>query len=166
MVVLELLRGAATARWAGVLAGIAVFIKLPFAAAGRRADRGVAVFAVVALWLRGQARERALLLTLGAAAAGTMATTITIIKPGTGLNVLVPSEPLLVTLALAGLIWALRSPLRTRAAVAAGVLGALMLAQSASLLLDPINPRPFHRPASSVAGDAAATSGAYGRCDS
>jgi len=32
-----------------------------------------------------------------------MATTITIIKPGTGLNVLVPSEPLLVTLALAGL---------------------------------------------------------------
>ena len=28
---------------------------------------------VVALWLRGQARERALLLTLGAAAAGTLA---------------------------------------------------------------------------------------------
>lgn len=112
----------------------------------------LAVFAGVALWLRGQAREHALLLTLGAATAGTLATTLTIIKPGTGLNVLVPSEPLLVTLALCGVVWSLRSPLRTRAAVAAGVLGALMLAQSASLLLDPVNPRPFHRPASSIAG--------------
>ena len=203
----------ATARWAGVLAGLAVFAKLPFAlpavmliaasparaagarwAAGTIAAQAVAFtvvfgsgfwsqifkaqvqagegfefqlgswaqagwnllplagFAVVAPLLRGQARERALLLTLGAAAAGTLTTTITIIKPGTGLNVLVPSEPLLATLALAGVVWALRSPLRTRAAVAVGMLGALMLAQSASLLLEPTNPRPFHRPASSTAG--------------
>ena len=78
--------------------------------------------------------------------------TLTIVKPGTGLNVLVPSEPLLATLAVAGVVWALRSPLRAPAAAAAAALGLLLLAQSASLLLDPDNPRPFHRPLSSSPG--------------
>ncbi|MEJ7797151.1 MAG: hypothetical protein WKF42_01535 [Solirubrobacteraceae bacterium] len=204
---------AATARWAGVLAAIAVFTKLPFllpaalliAASPARAVAArwaagalvaqVAAFsalfgtgfwrqiviaqaqaggglefqigswaqagwnllallllAAVALRLRSRAREGALLLTLVAAAAGVLATTITIVKPGTGLNVIVPSEPLLVTLAVAGVVWALTTPLRSRAALAYGALGLLMLAQSASLLLDPTNPRPFHRPASSSPG--------------
>ena len=110
------------------------------------------VFAVVALALRAQARERALLATLAAAAAGMLATTVTIVKPGTGLNVLVPSEPLLVCLAVAGVVWALRTQRRALAAGAAAVLGAFMLAQSASLLLDPENPRPFHRIASATPG--------------
>lgn len=203
----------ATARWGGLVAGIAVFCKFPFAlpaaaliaaspgrgtaarwAAGAIAAQAAAftavfgtgfwthivkaqvqagegleapfgswlqagwnllplvVFAAVAVWLRREAREPALLLTVAAAAAGMLATTVTIVKPGTGLNILVPSEPLLATLAVAGVVWALATPLRARAAVGAGALAALMLAQSASLLFDPENPRPFHRPASSTPG--------------
>lgn len=234
-----------TARWAGLLAGVAVFAKLPFAlpaalliaaapGAGawqrgaerpRGGARGVAVRwavatiaaqavlftvlfgadfwrqtivaqvqsggsfelqagafvqaawnllplvagAAAALWLRRDAADPPLLRTLAAAAAGALAMTLTIVKPGTGLNVVVPSEPLLVTLAVAGVVFALRRaagevagggrdaaserpPRRLRVALAAGALGALLLAQSASLLLDPLNPRPFHRPLSSSPG--------------
>jgi hypothetical protein len=109
--------------------------------------------AAVALWQRAQAADPALLRTVAAGAAGALAMTVTIVKPGTGLNVLVPSEPLLVTLAVAGVVWALRVPgLRTRAAIAATGLGLLALAQSASLLIDPSDPRPFHRPASASPG--------------
>ena len=44
------------------------------------------------------------------------------------------------------------------AALASGALLVLLLAQSASLLVDPQNPRPFHRPLSSTPGwKAAAT---------
>jgi hypothetical protein len=81
-----------------------------------------------------------------------LATTITIIKPGTGLNVLVPSEPLLATLAAAGVVWALRGATRVPAAVAAAALALFMLAQSASLLVDPTDPRPFHRIGSATPG--------------
>lgn len=109
-------------------------------------------FAGVAIALRAHAREPALLRTVGWAAAGALATTATIVKPGTGLNVLVPSEPLLTTLAVAGVVWALRTEWRVRAAVAASVLGVLMLAQSASLLIAPSNPQPFTRPGSALAG--------------
>ncbi|MEA2151635.1 MAG: hypothetical protein QOD69_3465 [Solirubrobacteraceae bacterium] len=112
----------------------------------------LAVFAAVALALRAAARERALLVTVAAAAAGMLATTITIIKPGTGLNVLVPSEPLLATLAAAGVVWALRGATRVPAAVAAAALALFMLAQSASLLVDPTDPRPFHRIGSATPG--------------
>jgi hypothetical protein len=203
----------ATARWAGLLAGVAVFAKLPFAlpaalvlalsparsvaarwAAGAIAVQAVVfsaifggefwrqiivaqqqaggglefqigswvqaswnllplvVFGAVALCLRGHSRDAALLRTLAAGTAGALAMTLTIVKPGTGLNVVVPSEPLLATLAVAGVVWALRTPLRSRAAIAAGALGLLLLAQSASLLLDPNNPRPFHRPLSASPG--------------
>jgi hypothetical protein len=193
----------ATARWAGVLAGIAVFAKLPFAlpaalliaaspgrgaavrwalgaiaaqavvftavfgtglwrdifvaqaqsggtlefSAGSWVQAGwtlmpLVVLACVAVWLRRDAAEPPLLRTLGAAAVGALAMTITIVKPGTGLNVVV-----------AGVVFALRtSRLRVRAAVLAGALGVLLLAQSASLLVDPNNPRPFHRPFSSSPG--------------
>jgi hypothetical protein len=70
------------------------------------------VLAAAALWLRDAARDRALLATLAAAAAGVLVATSTIVKPGTRLNVLVPSEPLLATLAVAGVVWTLRTPLR------------------------------------------------------
>jgi len=203
----------ATARVGGVLAGVAVFAKLPFAlpaallvalspargvaarwAAGAlvaqaalftivfgagfweqivvaQAQSGGALelqagawaqaawnllplvaFAGVAIWLRREASEPALLRTLVAAAAGALATVATIVKPGTGLNVVVPSEPLLVPLAVAGVVFALRTQPRARVAIAAGALGALLLAQSASLLVDPRNPRPFHRPLSASPG--------------
>ncbi len=203
----------ATASWAGILAGVAVFAKLPFLlpaaaliaasparatavrwAAGAFVAQAVlftALFgtgfwrqivqaqiqaghgfefqigswaqagwnlapllftAAAALWLRSKAREPALLVTLAAAAAGVLAATASIIKPGTGLNVLVPSEPLLVTLGVAGVVWAVGTPLRARAAVAALALALLALAQSASLLVDPDNPRPFHRPLSESPG--------------
>jgi len=111
------------------------------------------VLAAAALWLRREAAEPALVRTLAAGAIGALAMTLSIVKPGTGLNVVVPSEPLLVTLAVAGVVFALRAEgLRVRAAALAGALGLLMLAQSASLLLDPSNPRPFHRPLSSSPG--------------
>lgn len=109
------------------------------------------IFAAAAIALHRHARDRPTLLTVGAAAMGTLLTTLTIVKPGTGLNVLVPSEPLLATLAMAGVVWALRTPALVRVAAVAA-LTLLLLAQSASLLLDPGNPRPFHRPASSVPG--------------
>jgi hypothetical protein len=203
-----------SARWAGVLAGVAVFAKLPFvlpaalilvASPARRVALGWAaaavaaqavlftvvfgtgfwrqivgaqvqsgdaielqagafvqaswnllplvILAAVAIWLRRQTSELALLGTLAAGAVGALALTLTIVKPGTGLNVVVPSEPLLTTLAVAGVVFALRTEaLRVRAAVLAGVMGLLVLAQSASLLLDPSNPRPFHRPLSSSPG--------------
>ncbi len=252
-----------TGRGAGVLTGIAVFAKLPFAlpaalliaaspargVAARWAAGAVAAQAVLftivfgtgfweqvvvaqvqsggslelqagafvqaawnllplvacaaaALWLRREAADAALLRTLAAAAAGALAMTLTIVKPGTGLNVVVPSEPLLATLAVAGVVFALRagrradaappsawrsrrrmaageradaeprsawrsrtavaageradaappSAWRSRTAMAAGALGLLVLAQSASLLLDPLNPRPFHRPLSASPG--------------
>ncbi len=159
----------ASARWAGVLAGVAVFAKLPFflpaalivaASPGRRvalrwAAGALAVQAVLftalfgtgfwgqvvgaqvqsgdaielqvgafvqaswnllplvilaaaAIWLRRQTTELALLGTLTAGAVGALALTLTIVKPGTGLNVVVPSEPLLATLAVAGVVFALR----------------------------------------------------------
>jgi hypothetical protein len=63
-----------------------------------------------------------------------------------------PSEPLRATLAGAGVVWAMTTPMRVAAALAAAALGLLLLAQSASLLLDPSDPRPFHRPASSSPG--------------
>jgi hypothetical protein len=111
------------------------------------------VLAAAALWLRREAAEPPLLRTLAAGAIGALAMTLTIVKPGTGLNVVVPSEPLLATLAVAGVVFALRTEgLRVRAAAVAGVLGLLMLAQSASTVLDPNDPRPFHRPLSSSPG--------------
>jgi len=203
----------ATARWAGVLAAVAVFAKLPFAlpaalliaaspargtalrwAAGAlvaqalvftaafgpefwrqvitaQAQAGgglefqigswvqagwnllpLLALALLAAWQRGQAREHALAGTIAAAAAGALAMTATIIKPGTGLNVLVPVEPLLVVLAVSGVVWASRTPMRSRLGPAAAALVLLLLAQSASVLLDPTNPRPFHRPASASPG--------------
>jgi hypothetical protein len=109
--------------------------------------------AAAALWLRGHARDHALLLTTAAAAAGALLSTITMIKPGTGLNVIVPSEPLLATLAVTGVVLALRADIGARVVVAGtAVLGSLLLAQSISLLADPTNPRPFHRPLSSSPG--------------
>jgi len=212
----------ATARWAGVLAAVAVFAKLPFLvpaalviaaspergtalrwAAGTLAAQALlftvvfgtafwlqivkaqvqagggglefqigawvqggwnllalVVFAAGAIWCRNQSAEPALLRTVAAAAVGALALTATIVKPGTGLNVIVPSEPLLAVLAVAGVVWLLRTPLRARAAVVAGALTLLLLAQSASLLLDPGNPRPFHRPFSSTPGWKVSHSGA------
>lgn len=205
----------ATARWAGVLAAVAVFTKLPFLlpaalviaaspargaairwAAGALVAQALLftvvfgtgfwtqivtaqlqagggglefqigawvqggwnllallVFAAGAIWCRNQSAEPALLRTVAAAAGGALAMTATIVKPGTGMNVIVPTEPLLAVLAVAGLVWMLRTPvLRSRAAVVAGALALLLLAQSASLLLDPTNPRPFHRPLSATPG--------------
>lgn len=206
-----------SARWGGVLAGVAVFAKLPFAlpaalivalspargtaarwAAGSvvaqalvftlvfgtefwrqivqaQAQAGdglefqigswvqggwnlfpLVALALVAVALRWRTTEPPLLRTIAAGAAGALAMTATIVKPGTGLNVVVPSEPLLVVLAVTGVVcalgWAADGTRRRTVAVAAGGLTALLLAQSASLLLDPSNPRPFHRPASASPG--------------
>lgn len=206
-----------TARWAGVLAGVAVFTKVPFALpaalvviaspargqaarwaagtllsqaaaftavfgphfwrdvvqaqyqAGRGLDRQLGpwvqgawnvlplvALAAAAIWHRARAEDPPLLRTVAAAAVGMLATVATMLKPGTGLNVLVPSEPLLVTLGIPGALWAVRAAgtarARTLTATVAGLALALLLAQSVSTLVDPADPRPFHRPFSATPG--------------
>lgn len=113
---------------------------------------GLVGFALVALYLRDRSREPDLVRTLAAAAAGAVISIVTIAKPGTGLNVVVPSEPLLATLAVSGAVLAARSSARRLAVPVAAVLLALLLAQSASLLWNPTDPQPFTRPFSASAG--------------
>jgi hypothetical protein len=204
----------ATARWAGVAAGVALFTKLPFAlpaaaviaaSTNRRTTLAwtagavavqAAVFtllfgttfwdqivvaqlqagdgglelqagpfvqaawnlapllalAAVAVWRAGRSADPALLRVLAYTAVGALVSVATIVKPGTGLNVIVPAEALLVPLAVAGGVWALATPRVRLAPVAVAGAAILMLAQSLSLLADPENPRPFHRPFSREPG--------------
>ncbi len=108
------------------------------------------VLAAVAVWLRADSEDRALLGTVAAGAAGALLSALSIVKPGTGLNVLVPAEPLLLSLAIPGAVWACRrasaGPARTVATTGVALLALLMVAQSVSTLADPTNPRPFQRP--------------------
>jgi hypothetical protein len=215
------------ARWAGVAAGVAPFVKFPFllpaaavvllAVDRRRAARWAAatllaqavaftaifgtgfweqvvvaqtqaggsiglaagpwaqvswnlgalvLLAALAVRWRERSRDPALLRTLAALSVASLAMLVTIVKPGTGLNVAVPAEAHLVPLAVAGAVWALARG-RAGASVAGGMsalarrrayalvpvaAGLFLLAQSVSLLADPENPRPFHRVASSSPG--------------
>lgn len=201
----------AGARWAGIAAGVAPFVKLPFllpavavllfSADRTRAVRWAAVTALVqalaftavfgtgfweqivvaqaqagkplndaigpwvqlawnigplvllaalALRWRSQARDPELLRVLAALAAALLLTLVSIAKPGTGLNVAVPAEALLVPLAVAGVLFAVRR--RPALALVPALAALFLLAQSASLLADPENPRPFHRIGSSSPG--------------
>lgn len=101
--------------------------------------------AAVAL-LRDRALDRPLGRTCAALAAGLLLTLLTMVKNGTGVNVVVPVEAALVTLAVPGVAWALADgrSRALRAAIAAGLV--LLVAQTASLFAEPRDPRPFVRP--------------------
>jgi hypothetical protein len=99
-----------------------------------------------ALLLARNSRDPALLRTLAAAAGAGLLLALTLFKRGSYLNVLVVAEPPLLALAACGALWAWQRP-RGRWPVA--LVGALLAAQSASLVADPGNPvlarRPFAR---------------------
>lgn len=101
--------------------------------------------AAVAL-LRDRALDRPLLRSCAALAAGLLLTLLTMVKTGTAMNVVVPVEAALVTLAVPGIVWALAGarPRALQAAIAAGLV--LLAAQTASLFTEPRDPRPFLRP--------------------
>jgi hypothetical protein len=102
------------------------------------------LLAAAALWRRAESEDPPLLRTVAAGAAGALLAATSIVKPGTGLNVLVPAEPLLLSLAIPGALWLART--RRWAAAGVAVLAALMLAQSVSTLVSPESPQPFERP--------------------
>ena len=96
------------------------------------------------------AREPELVKTVAATALGALLLLVTIVKPGTGLNVAVPAETLLVPLAVFGATRLVRmGPVLAAGASAAVV---FMFAQSGSLLVAPEDPSPFHRVGSHTAG--------------
>jgi hypothetical protein len=117
-----------------------------------------------ALLLARQARDRALLHTLGAAALAGLVLGLTLFKRGSYLNVLVVAEPPLLALAACGAVWAWE---RGQSRWLVALLGALLALESLSLLINPGDPvivrRPFARSgleyaSSSSAVDRAVTS--------
>lgn len=112
---------------------------------------------LLALWLRRQSADPGRLLALLSTAAAMIVTGLSTLKQGTGLNVLVPVEAVLVAGAVCGAVLAWREAAgrgrRVTVAAAAVVAATLFtLAQSASLLIDPTDPRPFDRAGSSTVG--------------
>ena len=110
---------------------------------------GLLVPAGIALHLRAQARNQAVLRVTVVLALTLLATAITTVKHGTGLNALVPVEGALVPLALAGAVWAVRSRALEAFALAGLV---LVLAQGISVLASsPSGNGLFLRPGSKLA---------------
>jgi hypothetical protein len=110
----------------------------------------LAIPAVAAVVLRERAREPRLVVTTAAAAVGGLLLVISVYKNGTYLNVVQISEAPLLALAAAGAAWLVE--IRALPAVAITLCLALLgVAQVASLLVNPDNPRPFARPAAATA---------------
>jgi hypothetical protein len=108
---------------------------------------------------RARALEPSLLGTLAALLAGCLLLAGSLLKDGSSLNVVTPAEPPAVALAAAGLAWTWSAGRSAALRAAGAALVLLLLAQSASLLLSPEDPRPFTRPGSAnangrVLGDA------------
>jgi hypothetical protein len=109
-----------------------------------------------AIGLRARSVDPGRLLVLLCTAAAMIVTILSTLKQGTGLNVLVPVEAVLVPAAVCGFALALQAAkcARRQLAVAAGVtiVAGFTLAQGASLLADPGDPQPFVRAGSSNVG--------------
>jgi hypothetical protein len=99
-----------------------------------------------ALLLADEALDRQLLWTLAAAAAAGLALTLTLLKRGSYIDVLIVAEPPSLALAVCGAAWAWERA-RTRPLVL--FLTALLAAQSLSLLLSPADPLIARRPLAS-----------------
>jgi hypothetical protein len=112
------------------------------------------VAALLALTQSRLARDRQLLRVLAGLSVGWLATLLTNVKLGTGLNILVPVEATLVPLALAGLVLGLRAAREEtgRRRLALPLLGAFLAlalaVQTVSLLATPRTARPFLYPTS------------------
>jgi hypothetical protein len=107
--------------------------------------------AAICLWLRSDGttpartpHSAALLRTLGAGAVAGLLLTLTVFKRGSSIDVLVVAEPPLLVLAVCGAVWGLQRARGWR--IATSVLAAVLLVQSASLLLDPGDPWAAVRP--------------------
>lgn len=105
----------------------------------------------LALLARRRARDPALLRSLVALAAGSLALGVTFIKGGTYLNTLAVIEPALVALAAVGVTLfledrSLLAPHRRLASLAVGALCAVMVVQSAILFANPEGPLGFGNP--------------------
>ncbi|MFZ0042324.1 MAG: hypothetical protein WAK93_13520 [Solirubrobacteraceae bacterium] len=124
---------------------------------------GLVVCCVCAFGLRARSLDwpqlRAVLLT----GVAMLVTLLTVLKDGTGLNVTVPVEAVLVPAAVTGVVLAWRAAARSRAsgggqaaprwvAVLTVVAAALTLAQTVSLLASPKDPAPFERIGSARVG--------------
>ena len=99
--------------------------------------------AAAAPLLARRARDRALLRTLALAAVAGLALALTLVKRGSYLDVLVVAEPPLLALAACGAVWVWESVAERWLVV---LLGALLAAQSISLLVAPGNPVIARRP--------------------
>jgi hypothetical protein len=97
--------------------------------------------------------RRARALPLVAAAVGV--TMLSNVKLGTGFNIVVPLEALLVPLAIAGTLAAMRTGRGGTLVVAAAWL--LTGAQTLSLMVSPHDPQPFERPGSRLTAEVAMT---------
>lgn len=108
------------------------------------------VFAAIALKQRGRLHDPDLVRTLVAASAGALLLFASLLKDGSYLTVMVVLEPALLVLAAGGVVVALSPPADSRQRrlriATVGVTGALLMAQSLSLLLSPDDPRLFTRP--------------------
>jgi hypothetical protein len=129
--------GRAPLHYAGGLVAQGVWSELP-----------LFIPAAAGAWLVWTHRERPLnmelMRALLAAALAGLLLVFTVFKDGSWINVLAVAEPPLLVLAAAGTVWSAR---RSRAAaIAVGLLGALLVAQIVSLLVDPANAPIAQRP--------------------
>jgi hypothetical protein len=105
---------------------------------------GLVALAALGFLARDRVADAPLLRTLAAAAVGGLLLGLTVVKLGTYVNAVQIAEPPLLVLAACGVAWIAE---RSRALrIAAALAGALLVAQSASLLLSPADPRPYTRP--------------------
>ncbi|HEY2769417.1 MAG TPA: hypothetical protein VGI87_02570 [Solirubrobacteraceae bacterium] len=112
---------------------------------------GLVVAAAIAVWLRVQAVDRRMLRMLLGLAAAMIVTFLTNFKEGTGLNITVPIEAVLVPLAVTGTVFAVRSPRAWLIGGMCAVAWLFTLAQSVSLITSPKHAQPFLRAGSSNA---------------
>jgi hypothetical protein len=109
---------------------------------------GLIALAAAAVARRAALREPRLFRVLVGLAIAMLLTLATNVKEGTGLNILVPIETVLLALALSGAVVLLRAPTSPLAAAGAVLALAFTFAQTASLLASPRTATPFIFPSS------------------
>ncbi|MEA2356669.1 MAG: hypothetical protein QOD61_2798 [Solirubrobacteraceae bacterium] len=110
------------------------------------------VIAGVALLVgRARALDPTLLRVMAATGVGCLVVGLSVVKLGSYVNTVQVAEPALVVLAACGAAWihGRLGPWQLPSAVVAGLAAALVLAESASLLLSPADPSVFTRPGAS-----------------
>jgi hypothetical protein len=114
----------------------------------------IVALAVVGALMSARALDRPQARAALGLALGVLATYVSVSKNGTGLYVMTDIEAGCLPLAVGGVVWLLRFSRTRWAAVAAAVIAAGLLAQSASLLAAPKRPRLFVRPGAPIGYEA------------